>query len=175
MNKFQTLLLLLMLSLLAGCGPYSFTGANIDYNVTKTISVANFYNESGGGPPNINQQLTEDLKDYFLRNTNLNLVNGTGDISFEGGIVRYDLSPQAPVASGNQNVADQSGLMRLTIAIEVTYTNNANEEYNFKRTFSNFEDYDPRTTNFLSAEPQLVEQILEKIIVEIFNNSVATW
>ncbi|MEX2513709.1 MAG: hypothetical protein WD398_12460, partial [Cyclobacteriaceae bacterium] len=37
---------------------YSFTGTTLDYNVTQTFSVDNFFNDSGGGPSNMGQLFT---------------------------------------------------------------------------------------------------------------------
>ena len=121
------------------------------------------------------QLFTEDMKDYFQRNTKLELVPSKGDLQFEGAISRYNISPQAVVSSGNQNVADRSGLMRLTIGVEVAFTNVNKEEENFKRTFSFYADYDPQTTSLTSVEPELVSQIFKEIIFEIFQASVAQW
>jgi hypothetical protein len=65
--------------------------------------------------------------------------------------------------------------MRLTISIEVEYLNTVNEEENLKRTFSFFKDYDPRTTSILQVESQLIEEIFQNIIQDIFTATVANW
>ncbi|KOF03162.1 hypothetical protein OB69_07520 [Roseivirga seohaensis subsp. aquiponti] len=175
LSKSLILSIALLASTLFGC-TYGFSGASIDYNTTKTISIANFFNDAvDGGLPNMGQLFTEDMKDYFQRNTKLELVPSKGDLQFEGAISRYNISPQAVVSSGNQNVADRSGLMRLTIGVEVAFTNVNKEEENFKRTFSFYADYDPQTTSLTSVEPELVSQIFKEIIFEIFQASVAQW
>lgn len=154
---------------------YSFTGTNINYELVKTFSVENFFNDSGGGPANMEQLFTESLKEYYQRNTQLELVRTNGDLQFAGAISRYTLTPQAAVASGDPNLPDRAGQMRLTIAVDVEYINTTNEEENLKRTFSFFKDYDPRTTTLLDVESQLVEEIYEVIIQDIFTNTVANW
>jgi hypothetical protein len=154
---------------------YSFTGTNIDYEVTKTFSVDNFFNDSGGGPANMAQLFTENLKDFYQRNTQLELVRTNGDLQFMGSINRYDISPQATVTSTDQNIPDRAGQMRLTIAVEVEYLNMKNEEENLKRTFSFFRDYDPRSTSLLQVESELIEVIFENIIQDIFTATVANW
>jgi len=65
--------------------------------------------------------------------------------------------------------------MRLTIAVEVDYVNQTNEEENIKQTFTFFEDYDPRSVTLLDVESQLVERIFETIIQDIFTATVANW
>ena len=174
-RRFVPLLTLILLALQACSVKYSFTGTNIDYNLVKTFSVENFFNDSGGGPANMEQRFTESLKDYYQRNTQLELIRANGDLQFAGAITKYTLTPQAVVSSNDSNVADRAGQMRLTIAVEVDYINLSNEEENKKQTFSFFQDYDPRTVTLLDVEDQLVEEIFEVIIQDIFTNTVANW
>lgn len=165
-----------LLILVSGCSvSYSFTGTNINYDLTKTFSVENFFNDSGGGPANMGQQFTESLKDFYQRNTQLELVRSNGDIQLSGAISRYNLTPQATVTSTDANSPDRAGQMRLTIVVEVEYINMAVEEENLKRSFSFFRDYDPRTTSVLQVESVLIEQIFENIIQDIFTATVANW
>lgn len=162
--------------LLGSCSVnYSFTGTNINYELVQSFSVDNFFNDSGGGPANMEQLFTESLKDYYQRNTQLELVRSNGDLQFSGAIKRYALTPQAVVSSGNPNLPDRAGQMRLTISVEVEYINLSNEEENLKQNFSFFQDYDPRTTTLLDVESQLVEEIFRNIIQDIFTATVANW
>lgn len=157
------------------CGVYSFDGASIDYNQTQTLSITSFINESGGGPPNMGQTFSEGLKDYFQRRTKLELVQNKGHLQFDGTIGNYVVRPQAVRSSGNSNVADGTGLMRLQIAVQVSFTNTKKEEENFDRTFSFFSDYDPSAATLNSIENELVEEIFEQIYFDIFQASVAQW
>lgn len=163
------------LLLLTGCGIYSFDGASIDYNQTKTLSVANFINESGGGPPNMGQLFTEGLKEFFQRRTKLELVQKQGDLQFEGALTSYSVRPQAITSSGNSNEADGTGLMRLFIGVQVIFTNTKNEDDNLQQAFSFFADYDPETTTLNAVEDELVAEIFEQLYFDIFQASVAQW
>jgi hypothetical protein len=176
-SKFLGFFLLLVGTVfLWGCKvEYSFTGTTLDYNVTQSFSVENFYNDSGGGPANMGQLFTEDLKDYFQRNTQLELIQNNGDLQFLGAITRYDITPQAPVSSQSPTQPDRAGQMRVTIGVEVEFINLTNEEENMKRTFSFFQDYDPRNTSLLQVETELVEVIFENIIQDVFTATVANW
>ena len=169
------ILILLVLAVPACKISYSFTGTNINYNLTKTFSVENFFNDSGGGPANMEQQFTESLKEFYQRNTQLSLVRSNGDLQLSGAIKRYDITPQATVTTTNPSQPDRAGQMRLTISVEVEYVNTANEEENLKRTFSFFRDYDPRTTSILQVESVLIGEIFESIIQDIFTATVANW
>ena len=163
--------------LLTSCRFYSlsFDGASIDYRQTKTLSIANFINESGGGPPNMGQTFTEGLKEYFQRRTKLELVQRKGDLQFGGVLTDYNITPQAITSSGNSNVADRTGLMRLSISVQAIFTNTKNEEVNLDQTFSFYADYDPEATTLNTIEDDLVEEIFEQLYFDIFQASVAQW
>lgn len=157
------------------CGIYSFTGANISPDV-KTISIDYFYNESGDGPPNLSQQFTEGLKEYFQNNTNLGIdQSGNGDLQLTGNIASFRYAPIAPTASGSENRADNAGLQRLTIAVSVKYINTKDDTFDFDQQFSFYADYDPETNSISSVEPQLIEDIFTQLYLDIFNASVANW
>jgi hypothetical protein len=175
-NKLSILVGGLVLLVFQSCSvQYSFTGTTIDYEVVKTFSVDKFFNDSGGGPANIEQIFTESLKDYYQRNTQLELVNTNGDLQFLGAITRYTVTPQAVISNADPNLPDRAGKMRLTISVEVEYLNVTNEEENLNQPFSFYQDYDPRTTTLLEAETQLIEVIFENIIQDIFTATVANW
>ena len=167
--------ILLILVGTLGCGHYGFSGASIDYNSTRTLSITNFFNDSPGGLPNMGQLFTVKLKDYFQRNTKLELIPNNGDLQFEGSIVDYQVRPQAIVSSGDRNVSDQSGLMRVTIFVEVGFSNQAKDSDNFQRRFSFYAHYDPQATTLNAIEGELVEEIFDQIIFDIFQASVAQW
>jgi len=162
--------------LLQACSvSYSFTGTNINYDIIKNFSVDNFFNDSGGGPANMEQLFTESLKDFYQRNTQLELVRNNGDLQFSGAITRYTINPQATVTTTDPNLPDRAGQMRLSITVEVEYVNTVKEDENLKRSFSFFKDYDPRSTSILQVESVLIEEIFESIIQDIFAATVANW
>ncbi len=168
------LLLPLVLLTIQGCGVYTFTGAAISPEV-KTISIQNFYNDSGGGPPVMSQQFTESVKDYYQQNTSLALVDEDGDLQLEGAIIRYDYEPVAPQSSGSDQVADVAAEMRLTITVEATYINTYDDQFDFDgKTFSFFADF-PADRDPTAVEDELVEEILDQIIFDIFTATVANW
>jgi len=176
MNKYIIGGFFLIISTLSACGIYSFTGANISPDI-KTISIEYFYNESGGGPPNLSPLFTEGIKEYFQNNTNLGIDNtGNGDLQITGNIVSYSYRPIAPVVTGNnENDPNDAGLERLTIGVRVQYMNIQDDSYDFDQQFSFYADYDPNTTDISTVEPLLVEEILTQLYVDIFNASVANW
>src|SRR5688572_18077018 len=105
-RKVWAFLMLMCPVFISGCGAYSFTGTNLSPDI-KTFSVLNFTMGTAGGPSDLPQRLTEDLKEYFQRNTSLISQPGGGDLVLEGSITGYDVTPAAPTAN------DQAGLNRL--------------------------------------------------------------
>ena len=173
MNRYCLIgLLALIIAGLYGCGVYTFTGTN---TTAQSISVLNFYNDTGMGPATLSQQFTERLRDYYQRNTNLAIVESGGELLVEGSIVGYNTMPVAPVASGNDQQADVAGSTRLTIRVQVDFTNTQNEEEDFSRSFSFYADFDSRTSNLTAEEDQLIDTIFDQIIFDIFNATVANW
>jgi hypothetical protein len=169
------LLVALLLSLLplSGCGVYSFTGTSIDYTKIKTFSVSVFQNNASNGPSFLSQRFTEDMKDYFLRNTTLKLVPRDGDLQFEGQIVAYDF---APAAVQSTNGVDQAGINRLTIQVRVKFTNTKEPKQDFEQTFQSNADF-AASTNVSSIlnDPTANRRITDRIITDVFNKSVANW
>lgn len=159
-------------SLLSSCGVYSFSGTNIDPAV-RTISIATIQNNAPGGPAFLTQRFTEDLKDYFQRNTNLKIVPRDGDLQFDGNIVAYDF---APASVQQVNGVDQAGSNRLTVQVKIRFTNTKDDKQSFEQVFQNFDDF-PATQNIASinSDPNAVRRTTDKVITDIFNKSVANW
>ena len=164
--------LILCLSL-TSCSIYSFTGASL-VSGEQTISIQQFYNNALLGPSNMSQVFTENMRDYFQQNTSLSLVEDNGDLQFEGFIARYTVSPVAPNAN-QDNGLQVSSTTRVTISVQATYTNLRNDQFDFDRSFSFFQDFDSEVSDLQSVEDQLVEEIFDQIILDMFNTSVANW
>lgn len=160
----------LVFFLLAGCGIYSFSGASISPEI-KTISIQNFDNETGLGPARLSQLFTEKMKEYFLQNTNLKLVKSDGDLQLEGAIVGYSLGPVGAQSVGNLQQGQQN---RLAMTVKVKFINTKDESQDFTKDVSNYDDF-PATQTLGAEENTKIEVISEKIVLDIFNASVANW
>lgn len=158
---------------LSSCGVYSFSGVSIKPDI-KTITIANFYNNAAGGPPNLTQTLTEKTKEYYQQNSTLKIANTDGDLQLEGTIVGYDLTPEAPTASSSADQPDQAALNRLTIRVKVKFVNTKDDTQNFEQEFSFFKNF-PQDQSLSDVESTLIPQILDQIILDVFNKSVANW
>jgi len=104
----------------------------------------------------------------ILQQSPLNLTKRDGDLTYEGSIIGYDISPSAVQAN---ETADQN---RLTITVKVKYTNTIEKEKSFERTFSKFADY-PSSQDLFAIEDQLIEDINDQLTQDIFNASLGNW
>ena len=161
------LIILLLPFLTSSCRiSYSFSGANT--GTLGTVSVDYFQNRAALAPPTLSQFFTEEYRDLCERQTNLSLVNGTGDAHFEGEITTY--STRAMAISG----ADRAALTRFTIGIRVRYTNDQDPDLSFEQTFSQYRDFESNLS-FESVKAQLTEEIIEEVAEDIFNRAFVNW
>ena len=157
-----------LLTLVVGCGAYSFTGISISAE-TKTFQVNYFQNTSALIEPGIERDFTLALQDLILNQTNLGLVKSNGDILYEGEIVEYRISPTTATAS---NTAAQN---RLTIGVNVRFVNKNDEEADFEKRFSFFFDFEGSAQLVGSQKTTAIEEIFERITQDVVNASLANW
>ena len=167
MIKFRNIYFLIFLFLLNGCGVYSFTGANISAD-TKTISIQYFPNNAPLRQPTLSQVLTQSLRDRFSSQTNLMQVSSNGDLSLEGEITGYSVSPTAIQA--NQTAAQN----RLTITVKVKFVNTKDDKQSFETGFSRYVDYDSQK-NLQAVEGDLIKTLSDQLVEDIFNKAVVNW
>ena len=172
-NRFIQIVIISLIISLSGCGIYSFTGASISPD-TKTIAILNFADRTSTSPPFLTQTFAEKTREYFQRNTNLSLVNKEGDLTIEGTINQYALTPIAPTGAPGGTGVERAAQTRLTIGIKARFINSKNKEQNFDQVFSFYADFD-QTKSFAAVEKELIETISDQIILDIFNKSVANW
>jgi hypothetical protein len=153
---------------LTGCKVnYSFTGASIPPEV-KTINVKYFPNNAMLIEPTLSQKLTDALRDKFTSETSLILVTEGGDLILEGSIINYQTRPLA--LQGD----DQAALNRLTIKLDVAYTNTFDDNMSFETTFERYSDYSS-DQNLTEVEEGLIEEINQMLVEDIFNKAVVNW
>ena len=168
---FKVLKYSLMISAFAvvvGCGAYSFTGISLSSD-TKTFQVNYFQNTAALIEPGIERDFTLALQDLILNQTNLDLVKSNGDIIYEGEIVEYRISPTTATSS---NTAAQN---RLTISVNLIFTNTNDEEADFEKRFTFFYDYAGSAQLVGSQKTTAVEEIFERITQDVINASLANW
>ncbi|WP_195371970.1 MULTISPECIES: LptE family protein [Parabacteroides] len=160
---------LLLGLLLTACSiSYKFNGASIDYTKVKTITIKDFPNQAPLVYPQLSQEFTEALKDIYIRQTRLQLVNDNGDLELEGEITGYQLTPMAVKEDA------WSSQTKLTITVRVRYSNRTNPDEDFEQTFSAYQEFDAARM-LQDVEPEYVPLIIEEIVDQIYNATVANW
>ncbi len=145
---------------------FSFTGGNVN-PAAKTISVHFIKNNATLVIPTLSQQLTDAIKDKFTGQTRLALVNNGGDLDIAGEITNYVTTP---IAIQSNETASQN---RLTITINIRFTNKIDEAQSFETTFSRYFDYP--STKPMSEMDEIIKQINEYLVDDIFNKAVVNW
>lgn len=161
------LIAVIALLLCVSCGIYSFTGASISPDV-KTISIDYFPNKSRMVNPTLSRVFTEALRDKFVNQSTLSLVNTDGDLTLEGEITDYNLEPVAVTSD------QRASMQRLRISVKVKFVNTKDEKQNFEQSFSRYADFDSRL-QLSQVENALIETINEELTDDIFNRAVVNW
>lgn len=155
--------------LLQGCAiSYKFNGANIDYSKTHSVSIADFPNNAAMVNPALSNDLSEGIRDLFQRQTRLQVLRKGGDLEIEGEIIGYDLTAMAISADS------YSAETKLTIRIQVRFTNNINPEESFEKTYSAYQTFD--SSRMLSdVQDELCATMITELSESIYNDTVAKW
>ena len=161
---FSFCLLAFAFLLVPGCAYYSFTGASIPDNLN-TIAIPLVVDNSLNTIPELSDQLTEALVNLFVNQTRLSLVENEdeADAVLTVEIQRYNNAPSA--ISGDELAATN----RVTITVMVIYEDQTEEKELLRRTFSNFEDYDPLDINNETVAA------LQNVADDIFTTATSNW
>lgn len=153
--------------LISGCKvSYSFTGASTEG--LSTLSIKYFQNRASIVQPELSQGLTNALIDKCKAQTSLTIINGIGDVNFEGEISDYNTRPLTVGADAS------AAMNRFTITVKVKFTNIIDPDKSFEQSFSRYQDY--RSTYDLGdVEDELVKIIIEMIVEDIFNMAFVNW
>jgi len=150
---------------------YNFTGGSLPADV-KTVFIDFFTNRARVVNPMLSQTFTEKMKDKFVNETGLSMDDKQGDLEFSGEITGYDVRPLSIQQS--EQGRDFASMNRLTITVKVVFTNNKDHEKDFNTSFSAYYDWES-TRSLNEVENDAVDVIVEQLIDDIFNKSVANW
>ena len=167
--RFKILAFSILAVLLTFCGSikYSFTGASFTPD-TKTVSILYFPSYAPLAKPTLSKTFTEGLKDIFINQTNLSLVESNGDLQFSGDISDYKTAPIAITSS------ETAALNRLTITVKVKFINTKDDQRSFETSFTRYADYDS-SQDLSNVEDELITNITTQLIQDIFNKAASNW
>lgn len=161
-------LLVATLWLVVACSiSYSFTGTNINYDVTKTIQIDKIANRAPYGWAPMEAMMNNKLQDKYANGTRLQIVRRNGDMQIAGEITSYDQFNKAVSADG------YSSQVQLKIGVNIRFKNTKTNQQ-WEKQFSATTQYDA-TQSLATVQETLVGQMLDDIIDQIFNATVADW
>lgn len=165
-NKLHLFKIGVVFILLSSCGIYSFTGASIE---GKTVYIHLIENTARNIVPALSPTFTQKLRERIISQSSLSqLNNDNADYDISGKITQYDIAIAATAG------ADVSTKNRLTIAVSINFKNKLNEKQNFTQTFTRFADFNA-TQSIQSIETQLINQISDQLVDDIFNKCFVNW
>ena len=165
--RFAKLLILILFT--TSCSvKYSLTGASISPE-TKTFQVNYFQNNAPLIEPGIERDFTNKLIDLLINQTSLELVKSNGDLTYEGEIVEYRISPTTATAD---NRAAQN---RLTVGLNIRFYDKNDSEADFEKRFSFYYDYPGNVQLIGGQRDTALDEIFERITQDVFNASLAKW
>jgi hypothetical protein len=154
--------------MVASCGIYSFTGTSIQADVN-TITIPYVEYKALRVNPSLAGDLTEALKEKFRKLTRLEQVDVDGDLELVCEVSGYDVKATAVTAD------EQAAQNRLTVTVKIDFANKKYPEDDVSnKSFSAYEDFDA-TMSLDAVEATLCETIIEKLVEDIFNATVAQW
>ncbi len=172
--KFKIIELISVFLLAFSCTVNYTTKSGTVPSEAKSVYIPVLYNEIGAGPSSMSQDFTELLREYFQANTKLEVTKEEvfGELSLIGSITGYSVAPISPSAGTNgQEIAGQN---RLTMLVKVKYENPFNRKDNFDQIFTYFKDFDG-DKSVSDVEGELLEEIYDQLILQIFNKSFDNW
>ena len=165
----STLLTALVVWLTACTVSYKFNGSSINYEKVKTISFENFPNRSAAfvwGP--MESMFNMALQDKYMQQTRLKQSRQGGDLELAGEITNYDAYNKGVDAEGYSTKAE------LRMTVNVRFRNNTNHAEDFEQQFSASREYNA-SQQMSAVQEELVKQMIDEIIEQVFNATVANW
>ena len=160
--------ILALAALVVSCGIYSFTGTSIQPDVN-TITIPYVEYKALRVNPSLSGEMTEALQEKFRKLTRLDQVDMDGDLELVCEITGYDVKAVAVTAD------EQAAQNRLTVTVKIDFSNKKYPEDDVtNKTFSAYEDFDS-TLSLDAVEGDLCVTIIEKLVEDIFNATVAQW
>ena len=164
----KVLPLVLVLALIGCTVSYKFNGASINYDIIKSITINNFSNRAvyQWGP--MESMFNNALSEIYMNQTKLQQVNRNGDLVLSGEITAYDQVNKSISSDG------YSSMMQLKMTVKVRFENTKNPNEDFERQFSANREFDT-SQQLNDVQEELVTQMIDDIVEQIFNATVANW
>ncbi|MEQ9309923.1 MAG: LptE family protein [Balneolaceae bacterium] len=153
-----------------GCLRYSFTGTSIPEGVN-SIYIPFFPDQSNSGFGDLSDRLNQALIERFVNQSRLQLANNEQDADaiLDGSIVAYS---NRPFSIGGDEQANQN---QVRISVRGTFEyNNEPEALWSNKSFDGTFTFDT-TDDPINGELNAVDEALEQIANNMFNDAVSSW
>lgn len=165
----KKLYILLVVALFSSC-TIKLNGSSIP-DTMKTVNVSFFENNAPLVIPDMASKFTEGLKTRIRNQSRLSITATNSDAVFSGNITNYDIRPVA-IQDSKQPTA---GANRMTIRVNVKYTNNKDPKASFEESFERFQDFKLNGQSLQAVEPGYIKTVLDQLTEDIFNRAFANW
>ena len=167
-KEIRFILLVIIALSLNSCGLYSLSGVTIPDNI-KTFQVDYFGYQAVLVEPGLERDFTLALQDLINDQTRLSLTPRNGDYIYQGEITRFYIAPMTATADS------RAAQNRVTLEVNLRFTNTKDEEESFEKKYSFFYDYDANAQLQGSTLETAKEVLFEQITQDIFNDTLAKW
>lgn len=169
MRRLTFILGLLLVNILVSCTiSYKFTGTSIDYTKIKTISLDKFPIRANYVWSPMESMFYNSISDLYAQKTKLKVLKRDGDLQLSGEIVEYSQTNKSVGSEG------YSAQVQLKIVVNVRFVNTKKHEDDFEQRFSATTEYDS-SKQLASVQEELVQEMIDDIIDQIFNATVSKW
>lgn len=169
MTKSSYIIATIVLTLLSACTiSYKFTGTNINYDKVKTVSLDKFPIRANYVWSPMESMFYNSFVDALSKKTKLKVQKRNGDLQFAGEITEYSQTNKSVAADG------YSAQTQLKMTVNVRYVNQTDHTQDFEQQFSSTSVYDS-SQQLAAVQEQLVQEMIDDIVDQIFNASVASW
>lgn len=147
---------------------YKLNMASIDYTRVKTITIDPFANRAAYQWAPMAPMFNNSISEKYNSQTKLRQVKRDGDLQISGEITAYDQTNKSISSDG------YSAMVQLKMTVKVNYKNNTKHDDDFEKSFSSTREYDS-SQQLASVQEELVQQMIDDIVDQIFNATVAKW
>lgn len=147
---------------------YKLNASSIDYNIVKTITIEPFANRASYQWAPMASMFNNSLSEKYNSQTKLRQTKRDGDLQISGEITAYDQTNKSISSDG------YSAMVQLKMTVKVTFKNNTRHDDDFEKSFTSSREYDS-TQQLAAVQEELVQQMIDDIVDQIFNATVAKW
>jgi len=163
-----SLLSLLLLPIISCSIRVSLNGSSINYDLVKSISIEKFPIRCAYVWAPMEAMFYSSLSDSYSNKTKLQVLQRNGDLQLSGEITEYSQLNKAISSDGF------SAQTQLKMTVNVRFVNNSNHEEDFEKTFSSTAEFDS-SQQLTAVQEELVQEMINDIVDQIFNATVANW